>query len=60
MKCNEIMFEAANSDQTTQIDITLSREQSRNLFVFHHGDDPDLHVRWDRRGEVVKTGLRHK
>ncbi len=44
-------------DHTTQIDVTLSREPNRNLFVFHPGDDGDLHLRWNRDGEVVETGL---
>lgn len=47
-------------DQTTQLDMILPREPSRNLFVFHHGDDPDLHVRWDREGTVVQSRLKHK
>lgn len=42
------------ADQTTQIDVILSREPSKNLFVFHKGTDPDLHVEWDRKGEIVK------
>lgn len=45
-------------DHTTQIDVVLSREPSRSLFVFHRGDDGDLHLRWDRDGGVVKTGLK--
>ncbi|MFQ5700537.1 MAG: esterase/lipase family protein [Acidobacteriota bacterium] len=52
--------EIISQDQTTQFDIVLSREPSRKLFVFHRGDDPDLHVRWNRKGEIVKTGLSHK
>ena len=52
--------ELVRQDQTTQIDIILSRKPNRNLFVFHHGDDPDLHVKWNRRGEIVKRGLDHK
>ncbi len=47
-------------DQTTQIDLVLSREPARNLFRFHRGDDPDLHVRWDRKGEIKKRRLNHK
>ena len=42
------------ADQTTQIDVILSREPSKNLFVFHKGTDPDLHVEWNRKGEIVK------
>ena len=47
-------------DQTTQIDLVLAREPVRNLFRFHHGDDPDLHVRWNRKGEIKKRRLNHK
>jgi hypothetical protein len=44
-------------DRTTQIDVVVGRLPKRELFVFHVGDDSDLHVRWNRRGEVDKTGL---
>jgi hypothetical protein len=44
------------ADHTTQIDVVLSRRPSDDLFVFHHGDDPDLHVKWNRQGEVVDEG----
>jgi hypothetical protein len=44
-------------DQTTQIDVVLSRRPERNLFVFHSGDDPDLHVKWNRKGEITATNL---
>jgi hypothetical protein len=47
-------------DQTTQIDVILTREPHRSLFVFHRGDDPDLHVGWDRKGRVVKKHLKTK
>jgi len=49
--------EVIREDRTTQVDIVLSREPSRNLFVFHRGVDPDLHVRWDRRGAITKRRL---
>jgi len=39
-------------DQTTQIDVILARIPSRNLFVFHRGDDKKLHVKWNRKGEL--------
>src|SRR5690606_10142018 len=42
-------------DHTTQIDVILARVPSENLFVFHKGNDPDLHVTWDRSGKVKKT-----
>lgn len=43
-------------DRTTQIDVLLAREPSKNLFVFEPGDREDLHVSWNRRGEIKKTG----
>jgi len=43
-----------HQDQTTQIDVILSRKPSDNLFVFHKGTDPNLHVTWDRSGEIKK------
>lgn len=43
-----------DEDQTTQIDVILTRTPSKNLFVFHSGDDNDLHVRWNRSGEVTR------
>ena len=39
-------------NQTTQIDVILTREPNKNLFVFHSGNDDDLHVRWDREGKT--------
>lgn len=47
-------------DQTTQIDVILSRKPSENLFVFHKGNDKDLHVKWDREGEVKRKKLLNK
>ena len=44
-------------DQTTQVDVILSRNPSGNLFVFHKGDDKDLHVKWDRKGIVKKKKI---
>jgi len=49
--------EIIRADRTTQIEVVLSRVPSKNLFVFHAGDDPDLHVSWNRKGEIVKTRL---
>ena len=53
--------------QTTLVDVKISREPHPSLFVFHQGDsgDPDgenpsgdrLHVKWDRKGDVTKTGV---
>jgi hypothetical protein len=52
--------------QTTQVDVRLSREPGRNLFVFHPGDSglldgtnpdgPPLHVKWNRLGEITDSG----
>ncbi len=47
-------------DQTTLIDVILSREPNKNLFVFHPGNDRDLHVKWDRKGMVKETNLKIK
>ena len=48
------------ADQTTQMDVILRREAARELFVFHRGDDPRLHVEWNRRGEITETGQKIK
>ena len=48
------------ADQTTQIDVIIAREPNKNLFVFHKGTDPDLHVEWNRKGEIVKKKLKVK
>lgn len=39
-------------DQTTQIDVILARNPSQNLFVFHRGDDENLHIKWNRKGDL--------
>ncbi|PLX82246.1 MAG: hypothetical protein C0617_14030 [Desulfuromonas sp.] len=52
-----VLSELVREDQTTQIDVVLSRKAGGDLFVFHPGDDTDLHVRWNRRGSVVIPGL---
>jgi len=49
-----------SQDQTTQIDVILSRKPDKNLFVFHTGDDKNLHVRWNREGEIIKDKLKTK
>ncbi len=49
--------EVIREDRTTQVEIVLAREPSRNLFVLHRGDDPELHVRWDRLGGITKRRL---
>ena len=46
-----------HQDQTTQIDVVLSRNPSGNLFVFHKGDDKLLHVKWDRKGEITQKKM---
>ena len=48
------------ADQTSQIEVILARRPHRNLFVFHSSDDPDLHVRWNRKGEIIDKGLEIK
>ncbi|PLX82245.1 MAG: hypothetical protein C0617_14025 [Desulfuromonas sp.] len=52
-----VLAELVREDQTTQVDVVLSRRAGGDLFVFHPGNDAALHVRWDRRGSVVETGL---
>ena len=52
--------EIIRADQTTQIDVILSREPDKNLFVFHAGTDPDLHVEWNRKGEITKRKIKVK
>jgi hypothetical protein len=54
------IFNYISEDRTTLFDVILSREPSENLFVFHRGDDPDLHVKWNRKGEVVKKKMKTK
>ncbi len=44
-------------DQTTQVNVILSRNPSDNLFVFHKGDDQNLHVKWGRDGKLRKNRL---
>lgn len=44
-------------NQTTQIDVILRREAAPELFVFHRGDDSDLHVEWNRRGRITDDQL---
>jgi len=41
------------AEQTTQIEVVLQRTPDRNLFVYHKGNDPDLHITWDRRGIIT-------
>lgn len=49
--------QAICADRTTQIDVILHRVPRPQLFVFHRGDDPALHVKWDRLGNVRKSAL---
>ena len=44
-------------DRCSQIDVVLDRQTSEKLFVFHRGDDPKLHVKWNREGNVVDENL---
>ena len=44
-------------DQTTQFDVILSKEPGINLFVFQRGDDENLHVKWDRDGEIIENNI---
>lgn len=54
---SKIVSEIIVSNQTTQIDVKLTRDPERNLFIFHPGDDPDLHVKWNRHGDIRKKGM---
>ncbi len=45
-------------DQTTQIDVILSRDPGKNLFIFHKGDDDALHVKWNRDGVITDTNMK--
>ena len=47
-------------DQTTQIDIILEREPDDKLFAFHQGTGPELHVKWNRKGDITKENLKIK
>ncbi len=51
------LTQAICADRTTQIDVILHRVTRPQLFVFHRGDDPALHVKWDRLGNVRKSAL---
>ena len=51
------LTEAICVDRTTQIDVIVHRVPRPQLFVFHRGADPDLHVKWNRLGNVTKTNL---
>lgn len=39
-------------DQATQIEIALGRTSSEKLFIFHPGTDKDLHLSWNRQGDI--------
>lgn len=47
-------------DEVTQIEVVLGRVPRRELFIFHRGDDADLHVEWNRDGVIQKTGIAHE
>ncbi len=53
-KTDHRLTDIIRADQTTQIDVIFGRQPHRNLFVFYRGDDPDLHVRWNRQGEITE------
>ena len=48
------------ADQTTQIEVIFNRLTDKNLFRFHQGDDPDLHVKWNREGNVTEKKISPK
>lgn len=55
---SKLLSELICTDRTTQIDVRLERTPESSLFVFHPGNDPLLHLRWDRQGEITKTHLK--
>ncbi len=46
------LTDIVSANQTTQIEVVLARKSHPNLFVFHPGGDPQLHLKWNRKGEV--------
>jgi hypothetical protein len=54
------LAEILSPEQTTQVDVRLARVPSDKLFVFHPGTDPDLHVEWNREGDIVDRKLEIK
>lgn len=50
--------ELLQHNRTTQVEVVIPREPVKDVFRFHAGDDPDLHVKWNREGEIRKTGLK--
>jgi hypothetical protein len=56
----QLLTDIISANQTTQIDVVLGRKPDDNLFVFHPGDDSDLHVKWNRQGEVTKRRISPK
>ncbi len=48
--------ELLQHNRTTQIEVVIPREPQSDVFRFHAGDDADLHVKWNRDGEIRKTG----
>lgn len=51
------LLDIISADQTTQIEVVFGRRAHSRLFRFHRGDDEDLHVRWNRDGEVTKKNI---
>lgn len=53
----QALLDLITADQTCQVDVVFAREPHSQLFRFHRGDDPDLHLRWNREGEVTKKKI---
>ncbi|MGB5337552.1 MAG: hypothetical protein WBO06_00500 [Gammaproteobacteria bacterium] len=51
------LLDIISADQTTQVEVVFGRRAHSRLFRFHRGDDEDLHVSWDREGEITKSGI---
>lgn len=47
-------------DRTTEIEVILPRLSEPDLFRFHPGDDPDLHVKWNRQGQITRKRIKPK
>ncbi len=52
--------ELLQHNRTTQVEVVIPREPGKEVFRFHVGDTPDLHVKWNREGEIRKTGIKVK
>lgn len=54
------LSEIISAEQTTQIDVVLGREADRKLFIFEKADAEELHVKWNRAGDIIDSRIRPK